>query len=153
MAGLGRTVLLAGRIRTASCRRGVLPDRRCSPGAYYSGLTRVVICSAGFRTNTIRDVPESEKYAVEREYGMAARSYGRTIEVDHIVPLELGGSNDIANLFPERADVAPGYHVKDKLENRVHTLVCAGRLRLRDARRQIASDWEALYRRVFGESP
>ncbi len=52
--------------------------------------------------------------------------YGRTIEIDHIVPLELGGANEIANLFPEPGSRNANYHVKDELENRLHDLVCAG---------------------------
>lgn len=149
----GPTVLLLPRTRTGGCRLGPLPDRSCSPGAVYSKLTKSVICSASFRTGDYRNVPAAEKHAVEAEYGLEPRPYGSTLEIDHIVSLELGGSNDIANLFPERADVAPGYHVKDKLENRTHELVCAGRLSLRSAQHRIASDWEALYRRVFGTSP
>jgi len=98
---IGHTVLLGARTKTSGCLRSAEPDRRCSPGAYYSGLTKAVICASEFRTGAIRTVPESEKFQVEREYGMAARRYGRTIEIDHIVSLELGGSNDIANLFPE----------------------------------------------------
>jgi hypothetical protein len=85
-----------------------------------------VICSPSFHTSTIRNVPESEKHAVEIEYGMTPRSYGRTIEIDHIVSLELGGSNDITNLFPESGAGGASYHVKDKLENRLHNLVCGG---------------------------
>lgn len=152
----GETVPLKGRTRTSGCTLGALPDRRCSPGAYYSKLTRRVICSASFRTGTIRNVPESEKFAVEQEYGLAARHYGRTLEIDHIVSLELGGSNDIANLYPEEATFAgnaPGYHVKDTLENRMHALVCAGQMSLRSAQRQIASNWEKLYRTAFGAAP
>ena len=33
----------------------------------------------------------------------SAGLYGGTLEIDHIVSLEIGGSNDIANLFPEKA--------------------------------------------------
>ena len=98
---VGATVLLARRTRTSGCRLGPNPDRRCSPGAYYTGLTQAVICSPTFRTSTVRDVPESEKHALEIEYGMVPKGYGRTLEIDHIVSLELGGSNDIANLYPE----------------------------------------------------
>jgi hypothetical protein len=145
---LGRTILLGARTAASGCRRGALPDRRCSPGAYYSGLTRAVICAAGFRTGSIRDVPQSEKYAVEREYRMPARLYGRTIEIDHIVPLELGGSNDIANLFPEPGAGAAGYHAKDRLENRLRALVCSGRVTLASARAGIARNWEAMYRQL-----
>jgi len=132
---------------------GPNPDRRCSPGAYYSKLTRPVICSASFRTSSIRNVPQSEKYEVEQEYGMAPALYGRTLEIDHIVSLELGGSNDIGNLFPEKANANPGYHAKDRLENKLHELVCAGSLTLRYAQRAIASNWQLLYKRVFGVAP
>ena len=47
---------------------------------------------------------------------------------------------DIANLFPEKADANPGYHVKDKLENKLHDLVCSGKHQLRATQRKIASD-------------
>jgi|ERR1035437_48786 hypothetical protein len=150
---VGVTVLLAKRTKTAGCRLGVNPDRRCSPGAYYSKLTKAVICSASFRTSSVRNVPQSEKYAVESEYGMAQRLYGRTLEIDHIVSLELGGSNDIANLFPERATPAPGYKVKDRLENELHRRVCLGQKSLRSARREIATNWQALYKKTYGKAP
>ena len=75
---LGRTVLLKHRTRTHGCTLGAEPDWRCSPGAYYSKLTKAVICSSSFRTSTIRNVPQSEKEAVEQEYGLAAKLYGRT---------------------------------------------------------------------------
>jgi len=77
----------------------------------------------------------------------------RAIEIDHIVPLELGGSNDIANLFPEPGSGADSYHTKDQLENRARAAVCAGQIELQTARVAIASDWEALYRRLFGTAP
>jgi hypothetical protein len=45
---VGKTVLLAPRTKSSGCRLGANPDRRCSPGAYYSKLTRRVICAPGF---------------------------------------------------------------------------------------------------------
>jgi hypothetical protein len=149
----GRTVLLGRRTQTSKCVRSVRPDRACSPGAYYSRLTRRVICASRFRTGSIRNVPQSEKFHVEREYGMAATYYGRTIEIDHIVPLELGGSNAIANLFPEPGSGAANYHVKDEVENRAKAEVCDGHLSLHAARQGFARNWEALYRRLFGRAP
>lgn len=146
----GRTVLLGHRTRRSGCKRSALPDRRCSPGGYYKLLTKSVICSSSFRTSTIRNVPQTEKFAVEREYGMAASYYGYSIEIDHIVPLELGGSNSIANLFPEPGRGAANYHLKDRLENRLHDLVCSGGMSLAAARRGIARNWQRLYRTVFG---
>ena len=153
---VGTTVPLASRTKTSGCKLGANPDRRCSPGAYYSKLTKAVICSSSFRTSTIRNVPDSEKHQVEVEYGLVAKSYGSTLEIDHIVSLELGGSNDIANLYPEEATLpggAPGFHVKDKLENKLHDLVCDGSMSLRSVQRQIAANWQAMYKKVFGVAP
>ena len=149
----GRTVLLGRRTQTSSCARSSRPDRSCSPGAYYAHLTRGVICGASFRTGSIRNVPQAEKFQVEHEYGMAESYYGYAIEIDHIVPLELGGSNAIANLFPEPGSGAASYHAKDALENRAKAAVCEGRLSLRAARRGFATNWEALYRRLYGHGP
>jgi hypothetical protein len=150
VTSVGVTVRLLSPTRTSGCALAALPDRRCSPGAYSKGLTTSVICAAGFRTGVIRNVPVSEKHDVEVAYGMRPAAYGSTLEIDHIVSLELGGSNDIANLFPEQA---PGYHAKDKLENRMHDMVCSGEISLSAAQHQIAADWKALYRRVFGVTP
>jgi hypothetical protein len=150
---VGRSIRLGPRTRTVGCRLGPLPDRRCSPGAYYSRLTRAVLCARGFHTSEVRNVPQSEKFSVEREYGVAPGYYGTTLEIDHIVPLELGGSNAIANLFPEPGRGTASYHAKDAVENRAKDAVCAGQLSLRKARRGLARDWEALYRRLFGHAP
>ena len=95
----------------------------------------------------------AEKYTVEREYGMPARLHGHTIEIDHIVSLELGGSKNIANLFPEPGVGGANYHTKDRLENRLHALVCDGQVTLRAAQAGIASNWKTLYRRVYGAAP
>jgi len=150
---VGATVLLAPRTKTHACTLGASPDRACSPGAYYAKLTAAVICATAFHTSSIRHVTEAVRHAVEFEYGLQARPYGAALEVDHIVPLELGGSNDIANLFPERAAPDPGFHAKDRLENRLHALVCAGSMTLRAAQRGIASNWQGLYRQVYGVGP
>jgi hypothetical protein len=153
---VGKTVPLRHQTRTSGCTLGPLPDRRCSPGAYYSKLTKRVLCSPSFRTGPIRNVPLSVKHQVEVAYGMAPRPYGSTLEIDHIISLELGGSNDPRNLYPQKAtfpDGSPGFHVKDKLENAVHRAVCAGRIGLRTAQRRIAGNWELLYQQVFGVAP
>jgi hypothetical protein len=98
-------------------------------------------------------VSTSTKHAVEIEYGMDAKSHGKTLEIDHIVSLELGGSNDIANLFPEKRDLSPGYKVKDKLENKLHDLVRDGKRQLRATQRRIPSNWQTLHKDVFGVEP
>ncbi|HVU76749.1 MAG TPA: hypothetical protein VHC67_04140 [Gaiellaceae bacterium] len=150
---LGKTVMLARRSQRTHCTRGVLPDHQCSPGAYYSKLTKAVLCSSSFRTGTVGNVPNSEKHQVETEYGMPAKPYGRAIEIDRVVSLGIGGSNDISNLYPEPGSGAANYHAKDRLENKLHDMVCAGEITLSAAQHGIAKNWETLYAKVFGRHP
>ncbi|MDE2185122.1 MAG: HNH endonuclease, partial [Alphaproteobacteria bacterium] len=67
-------------------------------------------------------------------------------EVDHLIPLELGGANDIANLFPEAAKPTPGFHEKDLVENYLHQKVCDGEVALAYAQQQIATNWLVVWR-------
>ena len=138
-----KTVLMSPRTKTSGCKAGVLPDRACSPGAYDANVTQAdihqTICVSGY-TATVRDVPQSEKDAVYHEYGLDNHP-PRSYEIDHIVSLELGGSNDIANLFPEKYAMAYGARIKDKLENRLGDMVCSGQITLKEARFEISSNW------------
>ncbi|HWK16904.1 MAG TPA: hypothetical protein VNR66_05570 [Solirubrobacteraceae bacterium] len=130
-AGLGR------RTRTSGCRvRGQLPDPACTPGAVFAAATVAEICTPGYASG-VRNVPEALKRTVYADYGTEPSVPG-SYEVDHLVPLELGGSNEIANLWPE---IAPGYHEKDQVENELHDAVCAGHIGLASVQRAIARDW------------
>jgi hypothetical protein len=62
--------------------------------------------------------------------------------------LELGGSNDLKNLWPEPAEPRPGFHEKDRVENYLHRQVCSGRMSLADAQKQIQTDWLAVYEKI-----
>ena len=46
---------------------------------------------------------------------------------------------------------AYGAHVKDRLENQLHKLVCNGTLTLQAAQRAIATDWIAAYQKYVGK--
>jgi hypothetical protein len=114
----------------------VLPDPTCTPGAIFTRASVSQICTPGY-SRSVRNVPASLKRSVYAEYGIASHVPG-SYEVDHLISLELGGNNSIANLWPE---VTPGYHEKDGIENRLHRAVCAGTVSLRTAQLQIARDW------------
>jgi hypothetical protein len=131
---------------TGPCRArddGRLPDRHCTPGAIDPAVTQAdipsTICLTGY-TATVRP-PETQTEAFK--FGQAYPAYGLPPgtpgELDHLVPLELGGANDAANLWPEAGPVP---NPKDAVEDALHTAVCDGQVRLAPAQWAIARDWE-----------
>ena len=131
------------RTKTSGCAANqTLPDPACSPGAV---LTTDVptICTTGY-TKTVRDVPLSEKQEVFAEYGIDWSQHSG-YEVDHIISLELGGSNDISNLYPESYTIQYGARVKDVFENYLHAQVCSGNMPIHEAQREISSNWLQYY--------
>ncbi len=72
-------------------------------------------------------------------------------EIDHVISLELGGSNDITNCGPSRTTSRWAAHQKDALENRLHKLICAGRVSVEEAQHAIATDWVAAYAKYVGK--
>ncbi|HJY74215.1 MAG TPA: hypothetical protein VJ347_20765, partial [Streptosporangiaceae bacterium] len=121
---------------------GQLPDPRCTSGSIDPAVTqadiRSTICKKGW-TATVRP-PESQ---TERfKFGVAYPAYrtprSERTELDHLVPLELGGSNDATNLWPE---YPPTPNPKDKVEGALNAAVCDGRVSLSAAQKAIAADW------------
>lgn len=128
----------------------LLPDPACTPGSLGDDVTqatiRVTICSHGW-TATVRP-PSSD---TDRVKTAAMVAYGenpsarRSTELDHEIPLELGGSNDVSNLWPEPSDLrlAQFRNRKDDVENALKSAVCTlvRPIALLDAQRAIATDW------------
>ena len=126
-----------------------VPNPSLTPGvALRVGPRR--ICVAGYSAS-VRDVPDSEKQQVYDRYHIVWVPYRH--EVDHLISLEIGGSNAIRNLWPEPYAGRWGAHTKDVLEDRLHQLVCDGDLSLGAAQRQEATNWVAAYRRYVGAPP
>ncbi len=107
----------------------------CTPG--YSKKVRPV----GAQWRKLRE----EAYA---RYGIARghRSYvdenglrHAAYEVDHLVPIELGGApDDIRNLWPEPMGDAKREEV---VEDELHHLVCSHRVPLAQAQAAMSRDW------------
>lgn len=135
------------RSKTSNCASNqALPDSNCTPGAILT-TDKSTICVVGY-TKTVRSVSSSVRKEVFKEYGVSLNKSG-LYEVDHLVSLELGGSNDISNLWPESYDIQNGARIKDKLENYLHSQVCKGALSLQEAQAEIANNWLATYNKVY----
>jgi hypothetical protein len=121
----------------------MLPDPFCTPGSYDPAISAALLCSGRYRTSSYRPDSYQTRWAkvvvVGPAYGMAHVSG----ELDHLVSLELGGSNDYSNLWLEAGSIP---NPKDAVENALHDWVCAGGAgvaqgRLVRAQVAIAADW------------
>ena len=149
----------------------IQPDHHKTPGVVFLHVTVEKICTPGYANGSdvanswhgVRYVPRSVKWVVFRSYfGMVPDKTGN-YEIDHLISLELGGSNDPKNLWPESyLTDAYNAHVKDKLENRMHTLVkqclkqkghAAATTMLKQFQLEIATNWVAAYHKYVSLTP
>ena len=129
----------------------ILPNPMLTPGDVFD-VTSSDVCTPGY-SKRVRNVPQSVKEQVYREYGITVHQRG-DYECDHLISLELGGSNSIKNLWPQSYRTRPwNARVKDRLENKLHELVCAGQLDLKTAQQAIASNWIEAYKQYVGPEP
>ncbi len=151
----------AGTQSQALPESAALPNPRLTPGVADPRVTQAnihqTICVRGY-SRSVRP-PEAYTEPLKRqqvaEYGYADTRLS-DYEEDHELSLELGGSpTDPRNLWPEPHDVQGGWgsYAKDRLENRLHKLVCRGRLSLSQAQQAITSNWIDAYKRYVGPSP
>ena len=132
---------------SAAFERGAEPDRTLTPGA-----TRIVtigdVCSTPHE-EVVSEVSPSLRQQVFREYGIV-NARPDDYEIDYLIAPGLGGVEDLHNLWPEpSASRVWNAHVKDALEEHLHEMVCAGKLDLSTAQRDIATDWIAAYKKYF----
>ena len=115
-----------------------LPDVHCTPGAIDAAVTQAnihtTICLVGYTTTVRPSVSQTDAFKVKDELAYSISSG----ELDHLVPLELGGSSDAHNLWVEPGSIP---NPKDAVENALHTKVCAGQMTLADAQLGIATNW------------
>ena len=144
------------------------PDPAKTPGCIMPQATEEAVSQPGY-SKTVRHVSNLLKWQVFILYGFAApgeamdlkrlHELERQFEIDHFISLELGGSNDIKNLWPEPY-AAPvmesqtlGARQKDVVETELHRRIKKGQLTLTDAQRIILTDWVRAYFEIKSGKP
>jgi hypothetical protein len=133
----------------------MLPDPKLTPGATDPHVTQTnihqTVCVSGY-TKTVRDVTEEEKKQVMERYGFPLSDL-HLVEIDHYFSLEIGGSNDVKNLWPQYYLPAPGQknylgaRRKDVVEDSLKRAVCSGKMTLVEAQEAIKT-WPEAYRNL-----
>jgi len=100
----------------------ILPVSSVTPGVIFTNLD--INTLVGRSTGSVRNVPDSEKNQVFMNYFGYIPANKGNYEIDHLISLELGGCNDIGNLWPQSYITKPwNSHVKDHLEDHCAALV------------------------------
>jgi hypothetical protein len=133
------------------------PDPTLTPGATDPAVRQTniasTICRSGGYTKSVRHTSGVLKAKVYAEYGITSNKAGE-FEIDYLISLELGGADVQANLWPQSYVTQPlNAHVKDRLEDRLHALVCHGTVTLATAQQALTSDWVAAYGKYVGALP
>ena len=124
---LGTLALLALMASPAWADSTIVPDPTLTPGAVRT-TNAAQICSTD--TRELRHWSRERDDRIMREYGLEPGPHP-DFEVDHLIPLCLGGADDDRNLWPEpRRSIEPVWNAerKDELEARMCSLVCAGQI-------------------------
>jgi hypothetical protein len=118
--------------------RPTRPDKTLTPGVV-EDVTSAVVCYRGYSEAHRRPFGapgEYERYVrVMNAYGLAKASW-HSYQMDHLVPLCLGGADVEQNLWPQPLEEA---HQKDRLEVKACRQVCAGERDLGEAQRWFQS--------------
>ncbi len=134
-----------------------VPNVDTTPGATNPVVTQKNIhkniCVSGWTKHVRPPISYTNYWKTQlmRVYGVG-HDKPQDFELDHLIPLELGGApRDRKNLWPQPWVGPWNAHMKDELENKLHKLVCEGTLPLHDAQEAIRSDWKGAYKQQFEE--
>jgi hypothetical protein len=117
------------------------PSATLTPGAIFADATAEQVCVVGYSAS-VRDVSNSLRDQVFSEYGLDGVDRSQ-YEVDHLIALELGGSNELTNLWPQPRSGVDSATAKDTIENRLHDLVCNAQVSLTAAQSAIVH-WDTV---------
>jgi len=126
-----------------------LPDKSLTPGVVRQ-VSLTEICESESDEDLDPAVPPSMQKKVFYEYGVPSARQRKDFQVDYLINPQLGGTNDIHNLWPQPYNSAEwNAEAKDALERHLHRMVCERKLDLAEAQRDISTNWIAAYQKYF----
>jgi hypothetical protein len=144
------SLLFAGAIIAPALAFDIRPDPDSTEGLVrIDGHSRELACDRS--KNHRGPMSADRRDEVLIRYGLPPGQHP-DYEIDHLIPLCLGGSDDFSNLWPQpRASIDPKWNAeaKDRLERFMCDMVCENQLDISTAQKAIAQDWIAAYHKYY----
>jgi hypothetical protein len=147
LSAAAMTAMAAAITVSADNGQAGLPSSFLTPGDARK-VTKEQICAPGYMAS-IKPTKDSMKEEAFSRYGL--RDGQSTTDVlDHLIPVELGGTDTVENLWPEPARGEWNATQKDALEQKLLTMVCEGTLTVKQAQTAIKKNWVQAYQQYVG---
>jgi hypothetical protein len=143
-------VAIAGMLVAPAMAFGIRPDPDSTEGSVrIDGHSRRLTCD---RSKNHRGPMTAERRdEVLIRYGLSPGPHP-DYEIDHRIPICLGGSDDFSNLWPQPRQTLEAKwnaEAKDRLERLICEMVCNGQLDIATAQEAFAKDWIAAYQKYY----
>lgn len=123
------------------------PNPALTPGDTVPA-TRETVCSSGYSKRMRRNLSKADKAAIYSRYGLPYDS--KHYQIDHFIPLSIGGSNDQKNLWPQPIEKNVGFIEKQQVADFLHRQVCSDAIDIHEAQEMIRKDWHAAFIKIHG---
>lgn len=148
-----RMVLLTCTAANGQTLTPSLPNPKLTPGAVRTTDTKD-ICSHGTRELRLynKDRERShERYAyILHTFNIQEQHIRQKYQLDHLIPLGIGGADEENNLWPQPRDEA---ELKDRLEFRMRDMVCKEGYPVGKLQEEIRTNWWDAYKKYVNKTP
>ena len=128
---------------TSSDRLIRAPDPAVTPGTANPDVTPITLNSTICAPNATQPRSTTSASTTTKVFARYRIPSVRQSDyvIDQLVPLELGGTNDVENLWPEPKVGATGAARKDAVERLLYQRVCDGTIEVEAAQQWFETDW------------
>jgi hypothetical protein len=129
------------------------PDKLLTPGDTLA-VSKNDLCNSNYE-KTVKPVHKARAMYVFNRYNIDYANHNH-YKLDHLIPISLGGSNKVTNLWPvkycnqanARKHLCAGAREKKVVEDALRISVCNNTITIEQAQKIIAIDWYNEYMKI-----
>jgi hypothetical protein len=148
------SALLACTLATSALAFEIRPNPNLTGGSVRID-GHVVSATCGHSKQHRSSMNHARRDEILTRYGLPPGTHP-DFEIDHLIPLCLGGGDDLSNLWPQpRRSIEPKWNAeaKDRLERLMCDRVCSGQIDIGTAQEAFSKDWIGAYQKYYQAHP